>query len=228
MSTRITTFEKSLEGKVTANTKNITTFEIPPAVKRNSGRPYKSTERDMYTRTLFRIFEQNEYLAYYAKPLTKKQIQERLLKEHKTNRLLKKKMDRYLLTVGMWRQRYNDGKLFSSQPLPYLISFEYDMYGRIVVGGRSPHSYRYFMDCYNKCIIHKIADPRFIPYDTIVEMRNRQLQLIPEWLEWIVPDEVTLKMLRRETGVKELYNSVKFPPGFTREETPSNFTALEE
>jgi hypothetical protein len=228
MSTKITTFEKTLEGKVTVSTKDILTFDIPEPVKRNSGREYKSTERDMYTRTLYNLFYENEIKAYYEKPLTKKQIQQKLLDKHKRNRTIRKKLTNYLTTVGMWRKMYNEGKLYSSQPQVYLISFEYDMHGYIVIGGRHPYAYRYFMDCYNKCLIHKIADPRFIPYEDIVAIRNKQIQLDPDWLDWIVPDEVTLQRLRTETGVDELYNSVKFRKGFTREETPVNYVPIKE
>lgn len=228
MTTKITTFEKNLEGKVNVTTKDIKTFDIPEPVKRNSGREYKSTERDMYTRTLYKLFYENEIKAYYEKPLTKQQLQQKLLDQHKRNRVIRKKLTKYLVTIGMWRKMYNEGVLYASQPQVYLISFEYDMHGYIVIGGRSPYSYRYFMDCYNKCLIHKIADPRFIPYEDIVLIRNKQVQLDPDWLDWIVPDEVTLQRLRTETGVDELYNSVKFRKGFTREETPINFEPLKE
>lgn len=228
MSTKITTFEKSLDGKVTASVKDITTFDIPTPVKRNSGRIYKSTERDLHTRTLYRLFYENEIKAYYAKPLTKEQLQERLLSLHPRNRTIRNRLRKYQVTMGMWRKQYNEGILYTSQPQIYFLSFEYDKNGYIVIGGRSPYSYRYFMDCYNKCLIHKVADPRFIPYEDIVAIRNKQIQLDPDWLKWIVPDEVTLQRLRTETGVDELYNSVKFPRGFTREETPTNWTPLKE
>ncbi len=226
--TNITSFEKTLDGKLSVTTKDIVSFELPEPVKRNSGREYKKDQRELYTRTIYKLLYENELKAYIGKPLTKDEILERIIKEHKRNSNLRNKIRRHGLTIGMWRKQYNEGKLFASQPTVYLLSFEYDKLGRIVIGGRHPYSYRYFMDCYNKCLIHKVADPRFIPYEDIVEIRKKQVQLDPEWLQWVVPDDFTLKQLRTDTGVDELYNSVKFPPGFTREETPTNFTPLQE
>jgi hypothetical protein len=69
----------------------------------------------------------------------------------------------------------------------------------------------------------KVADPRFVPYDLIVEIRNRQNDNIYEWLEWVVPTDDDIKKLQTKLRVKELYNSVKFYAGFKREDTPTNF-----
>lgn len=225
--TRITSFEKSISGILKTDTKEITQFQLPTH-KEPLGRKYESTCRDMYTRTLFKLFYNNEFLAYTKKALTKKQIQEALVLEHKTNRLLKRKLDRYLLTIGMFRQRYNDNILYAAQPIIYMLSFEYDKYGYIVVGGRYPTTYRYFEDCYNKCVKLKVADPRFVPPEAIEAIRVKQIQLDPEWMKWRVPDEKTIKELRSKLKLKELYNSVRFRPGFTREETPVNFQPIDE
>jgi hypothetical protein len=119
---------------------------------------------------------------------------------------------------------YNRGVLYSSQPPTWLLSFYYTKFGYIELGGaRKKGVLAYFEDCYYYCVKLKVADPRFVPYDYIVEIRNRQNDGIREWLEWIVPTDEEIKNLARRLNVKEVYNSVSFYPGYTREETPIDF-----
>jgi hypothetical protein len=230
--TRITTFEKNVTtGAIKLNTREITTYTTPQVPSRNSGRTYGANKAkgDLYTRTLHKLFEDNEIRAYHAKPYTKQQLLDSLLAEHKTNKYLARQFARYAYTIGIFRKKYNLQTLYTSQPPVYLISFEYDSNGYIVVGGRYSGDYRYFEDCYNKCISLKIADPRFIPPDYIENIRNFQLQGHQDWLEWIVPNEENLKRLQTETKQKDgLYNTVKFRPGWRKEDTPLDFRPLED
>lgn len=227
--TRITTFEKNVQtGAIKLNVKEIQTFTTPKAPSRNTGRQYKS-KYPMYTRTLHKLFQDNEIRAYHEKPYTKQQLLDSLLKEHYSNSYLKRQFARHAYTIGIFRKKYNTGVLFSSQPPVYLISFEYDSNGYIVVGGKYSNDYRYFEDCYNKCISLKIADPRFIPPEYIENIRNFQLQGHQDWLEWIVPNEEILKQLQYETKQKDgLYNTVKFRSGWRKEDTPIDFQPLED
>lgn len=227
--TRITTFEKNVStGAIKLNVKEIKTYTTPSVPSRNTGREYKS-KYPMYTRTLHKLFQDNEIRAYHTKPYTKQQLLDSLLEEHKSNSYLKRQFARYAYTIGIFRKKYNTGTLFSSQPPVYLISFEYDSNGYVVVGGKFSGDYRYFEDCYNKCISLKIADPRFIPPEYIENIRNFQLQGHQDWLEWIVPNEEILKQLQTETKQRDgLYNTVKFRKGWRKADTPLDFQPLED
>lgn len=231
---KIKTFETILndpKSKAKVQELNINQFSPPPIqVSRNSGRTYES-DRPMYRRFIWELLEQNEFLAYQKKAKTNTELQREFLLKFPRNQKLRYRFKTYKATIGMFRKRYNNQQLFASQPPPYLLSFQYDELGFIVVGGIYQHIYMTFDDCYRRCLEFKVADPRFVPPEYIVEIRNRQIEQSMEgpptdskqlnWLDWIVPDEDTIKRLCTKLKLKQgLYNSVRFPKGCTREETP--------
>ena len=82
----------------------------------------------------------------------------------------------------------------------------------------------FFQDCYQRCLNLQIADPRFVPEEYIVALRDKQNQ--GEWLDWTVPTQTTIQRLCTRFQLDDLYNSMKFPMGWTREETPNDFEPL--
>lgn len=229
---KIKTFETTLSNPVPKfHETEIKTFDPPPPPSRNSGRAYKAKNREVYRHYFGELFENNEFLAYQRKALTNEQIQRTFLMKYKRNRTIRYRFETYRFTVGMFRNQYNKQLLYASQPAPYLLSFQYDETGYIVVGGNQANTYMSFEDCYQRCVELKVADPRFVPPELIVEIRNRQTELLTlpsneqpndgiNWLEWIAPNEDLIKRLCTKLKLKELYNSVRFPRGWTREETP--------
>jgi hypothetical protein len=77
----------------------------------------------------------------------------------------------------------------------------------------------HFIECYKRCIEYKIADPRFIEPQHITEIRNRINSGDESWLSWSVPPDDWIKAFTTRIG-REPYNSVYFPLGWTREESP--------
>lgn len=172
---------------------------------------------------MHKVLEDNEFDAYEREAKTNEVIQREFLLKYKRNSSLRYQFKTYRATVGMFRKRFNKGILYSAQPPPYLMSFSYDESGYITVGGNRANQYMMFYDCYARCINYRIADPRFVEYDLIVEIRNRQNEGVEEWLDWIVPNDDMIKRLCTKLGVNDLYNSVKFLMGWTREETPKDY-----
>lgn len=202
--------------------------KIPP---RKVGRTYQ-TEGQLVSRWVHDKLEANELLAYQKKALTNIELQRELLSRFPSNMSLRYRFKSYKATIGTYRKRFNEMKLYSAQPEPFLASFQYDEVGYIVMGGIYQTTYLMFEECYQRCVDLKIADPRFVPPEYITELRNRKIEQLTtkkytgtNWLEWIVPDEDTIKGLKIRLKLKELYNSVRFPKGCTREETPEGFEA---
>lgn len=196
--------------------KEIRAFQPPPLREKPN---FASTKP--YTRishTAFKVFYENEFAAYKGEALIRSQIQEYLQKKHPSPGI-KTKFSNYKLTVGMLRRRYNNFNLYVCQPHIALLSFEYDELGYIVAGGYKPHEYMSFDDCRKFCIKQKVADPRFMTHEEIIEIRNQQLQGNPDWLSWVVPGEEELKTFRSKANVTTIFNSVKFREGFGYQET---------
>jgi len=219
---KIRTFEQLMSGEGKFSEKELIPFVVPIAKPRNSGRTYNTKNRDVWSNDFIKLFANNEILAYQGKALTDDKIKNEILLRYKHNRILIRKMKNYSLTVGMCRIKYNNGCLRSSQEPTFLLSFRYDENGYIILGGN--HGiyrlhYMHFMDCYARCVSFRVADPRFVPYEYIVEIRNRQIQGEREWLDWVVPTDQQIKETATKCKVKELYNSVDFYQGYTREET---------
>jgi hypothetical protein len=197
-------------------------FQKPKAIPRNTGRTYETRRRTTYAPYVSDLLDRNEFLAYEKKALTNEELQRDILKKFARNTSLRYKFKRYAVTLGMFRKKYNEQKLYAAQPTPYLVSFAYDKFNRIIVGGND-RSYMTFQECYQRCLDFKIADPRFVPPELIVEIRNRQNEGIEEWLHWIVPDDKTLDNIRVLIKRDEIYNSVRFSIGWTREDTPHDY-----
>lgn len=220
---KIRTFELALNEPYAipkTEEKTINKVSAPKPIKRNTGNNYKGPNRVTVGPFIQKLLENNEYLAYEDEAKTNEQIQREILLQFKRHHSLRYQFKSYRKTIGMYRKNYNQQKLYSAQPTPYLVSFQYDEFGFIVIGGNQPRTFKSFLECYQDCVTYKIADPRFIPYELIVEIRNRQNEAIQEWLEWIVPDDNTIEAIAKRAGVKEIYNSVHFARGLTREESP--------
>jgi hypothetical protein len=219
----IKTFEQSLKGSITSKEIKLTTFVVPKPIPRNSKREYQSRNRETYAKWLYKVFYDNEVFAYQKKAKTNDQIQTRLLEENKHNSLLRKRFKQYKYTIGTFRRRYNQGVLYSAQPATFILSLQYDEHNYVVVGGNSPRTYMTFEDCYDRCMEFKVADPRFVPYEYIVAVRNKQIQNQEEWLKWVVPTDDDIKKFCTECKIKEIYNSVNFLSGWKREDTPTDY-----
>lgn len=225
---KIKTFETTLIGRPKVSEIEIKEFELPRPNSRNSGRKYESTNRRAFGPYWQKVFEQNEIAAYERKAKTNDQLRREFLAANPSDQALRFRFKISKQTIGMYRKEYNQQKLYQAQPIPFIMSYQYDESGYIVVGGRFPSTYMFFQDCYARCVHYKIADPRFVPPEYLVEIRNRQIQGDKEWLQWIVPNEKEIAHLKRFLGIKELYNSVNFAMGWTREETPIDYDPITE
>src|SRR5690606_4803084 len=85
-----------------------------------------------------------------------------------------------------------------------------------------PTTYLYFEEAYQLCNHYKIADPRFVEPDVVEEVRNRINSNDRDWLVWRVPDEKWIKTFEEKIN-RPIYNSVPFPEGWRKEDTPANF-----
>ena len=224
---------KSFEQKGSHIQKKVTK-PAPPIVvenvaeRRNSGLVYGVNNPNIWNRDLVKYFYENEFLPKKEK-MTNEVIRERLMYAHRNNRSLRKNFRMHRYSLSTLRTKYNQSKLTSSQPRLILISLTYDENGYPLVGpfnNRFMKDYIFFMEVYTRCCELKIADPRFVPYEYIVEIRNRQIQNEPEWMQWWTPTDKEIKSVADKLNISKpslVYNSVKFPHGFTREETPVDF-----
>jgi hypothetical protein len=204
----------------------------PKAESRNSKRRYNPNAKDLYWRRhLAEIYFRNEFLPRKEK-LDKKAILDNLLKKFPKNEKLKRNFQLYRYTISTFRKWYNESRLVSSQPKNILVSIDYDKNGYPLVGAfynKYVNEYIYFEEVRERCVDLKIADPRFIPYEFIVEIRNKQNDGDPEWLTWYAPTDKELKQYEPllKLPVSRFFNSVEFPEGFRHEDTPVNFVPFE-
>lgn len=218
---KIQTFEETLGGKFRTTDFENKKIIVPKPIQRNTGIKYEAEARVTYCHWLFEVFQNNEYLAYKNEAWTNDIIKRRLLLQFaKKLPSLRNRFRTYKYTIGIFRNYYNDNKLYSAQPPTLLVSFPYNDLGYIQGFGKDHYRILSFEECYRHCINLKIADPRFVQYEHIVEIRNRQVQGEKEWLAWIVPTDKQIKEVAVKAGIKEVYNSVRFPQGWTREDTP--------
>jgi len=218
---KITTFEVSLNsGKVTQKQTNITKYEPPVINKPKTGRVYNAKDRDTYGAFLEVMFYNNEIAAYSEDGAkTQEELRDIFLEQYKHNYELKRRFKRYKESIGNLRNKYNSRKLFTLQEPVYLLSFQYNSFGVIVVNGNQYYKFLSFQEAYRRCVDFKVADPRFIPPELLSKLRDRVNSADPDWLDWSVPPLKWIDQFERLIGM-EAYNSVHFPPGWTREETP--------
>lgn len=217
---KIRTFEQTHEGPRSKET-NIVKDITPKQIRRSTGREYKAVERSTYKKRLAEIFYQNE-LAENKK--TTDEIRDQLIREYRHMQRLRIRLMNHKYTIGGFRNMYNRGTLYSAQPPTFLLSWFYNRLGYIELGGaKKKGSHAFFEDCYHHCLKLKVADPRFVPHEYIVEIRNRQNDGIAEWLEWVVPTDEEIQAVTKKLRVEEIYNSVPFYPDFSREATPIDF-----
>lgn len=219
---KITSFEISLNsGKVTQQQTNITKYEPPVINKPSTGRTYIAKERDVYGHFLEEMFYNNELAAYTDEDgaKTQEELKEIFLEAYKHNYELRRRFKRYKETIGNLRYRYNKRKLYTQQKPVYLISLQYNSFGVIVVDGRQYYKFLSFQEAYRRCIDFKVADPRFVPPELLSKLRDRVNSADPEWQDWSVPPIRWIEQFERLIGM-EAYNSVHFPVGWTREDTP--------
>jgi hypothetical protein len=228
--TRITSFEKRGKNKISCVSTEIVSGSIPREVIQSKPREAHWGE-GFLSQSFYKLFFANEFLAY-NKAKTKQDLIADIRELHKNNKSLIKKFANGTYTIGTFRKRYNLRKLYKAQPPLFLISFEYNDRGLIVAGGQNHKVIVSFADCVWKCKMLKVADPRFIPHDQIVGLRNKQLQ--NEFMDWSVPNEEDIRELRlkinenleidyRIRSNEQVYNSVFFDKGSTLEDTPDDF-----
>lgn len=218
---KISSFEISLTKGITQHTDiEVTKYEPPPANK-PKGRKYTPVDRVTYGPFLEELFYNNEIAAYDREAKTNTELKTIFLIDQKNNYILKNRFKRYKETIGNLRSKYNRRMLYSQQEPVYLISNPYDTFGYIVLNGKQYYTHISFQEVYRQCLDLKIADPRFIPPDLIEKLRDRKNSEDPQWQDWSVPPAKWIKSFERTIGM-EAYNSVRFPQGYTREETPKD------
>lgn len=201
--------------------------------KRTSGIERTRNLHLAWRRGLYDIFFRNE-IAHFEEKITRRQIIDELLHKYKHLKQLRRNLTvthRYSISVE--RRRYNDNSLYASQPPTFLTSIEYNWEHYPIVGGFMNQFYKdylYWEEAYHRILEHQVADPRFVEYEAIVEIRNRQIRGEDAWLKWIVPTDKDLQTISRqlELDIPNIFNSVIFAPGFTREETPKDFIPFKD
>lgn len=211
---KIITFEESL---LKETTKEIVEY-IPPKQQTTKGRQYNARDRMNYGPYLEKMFYENELARYTKEQKTNGQLKVQFLRDHDNHYQLKKRFITYKETIGNLRNKYNTRRLYAAQEPVYLVSFQYDEYGIIVIDGKRYYEYLSFEQAYERCIQFKVADPRFIPYGLIVRIRNRINSNDPEFTQWSVPTDKWIKSFENKIGMPA-YNSVHFPAGWQREDT---------
>lgn len=200
--------------KIESVTNEINNYKPPEITQHLVGRKYNYKERVVYGDYLVDMFFKNEIC---EEPKTDQKMKFEFLSKYRSWSL-KKHFKSGMLTIGLFRTRYNKNKLFAAQEPVYLLSFCYNDDGRIVYNGAQYYQYLSFRECYQRCIEFKIADPRFITYEEIVQIRNRINSEDKEWSGWRVPTDTILTELSAKIG-RELYDSVSFLPHLTRAKT---------
>lgn len=225
---QITSYEITKGGREQTSIIQSTTFQVPTKImkRRNSGKARAA--KDSWVINLIPVFKENE-LAPQKHKKTDTEIKAWILSKYYNVKTIIKNFKLYRYTVGTFRTKYNTSQLTQHQETPILISLAYDDEGYPLVGayrGRYWPYYIHFEECYHRCAMLKIADPRFVEYEKIVEIRNRLVQQDPDWIDWIVPTDDQLKKIATSLGVRKvenIYNSVKFLNPYTREATPKDF-----
>lgn len=178
-------------------------------------RKYESKERILYSPFLENVLYENEIR---HEPKTDQDIKIEFLKKYPIYGL-KKRFKQYKESIGTIRTRYNKQDLYSAQKPVILTSFCYNDEGRIVTNAVSYYQYLSFRECHAKCIEYKIADPRFIPYEQIYDIRSRINSGDEEWLQWRVPTDKQIEEIQRIIGIDSIYDSIRFLPHLTRQAT---------
>jgi len=219
---KITSFEVELSKSlppIETNTK-VTKYKPPREVK-TKGRKYEAKDRQVYGPFLEDLFYKNELLAYEKKAKTNAQLKYEFLDKYKRNYQLRNRFKNYKETIGNLRSKYNRRTLYSQQAPVYIISLQYNEINNIVVDGNRYYQLLSFEEAYERCLEFKVADPRFVPPEYIEKIRDRQNSEDPLWRDWSVPSARWIRSFENKIGC-EAYNSVYFPVGWTREDTPND------
>lgn len=215
---KITTLEVQLNSAIPATEQQTDISKYEPPREEKKGRKYEGRDRITYGPYLEEMFFNNEIEAYLTEPKTSKELQYKFLSDHKSNYQLRQRFKNYKITMNNLRTLYNRGTLYSNQAPVYLLSFDYNDTGIIVVNAKYWYKHLTFKQAYERCIDFKVADPRFIQPDKIVMLRDRKNSGDISWSDWSVPPESFIKSIERKIGMP-LYNSIKFPNFCTKEET---------
>lgn len=220
---KISEFEIDLsKKKVTSKETQVKKLQAPEIKPKSNKRKYTSTERVLYGPSLQDIFSSNELAAYQEKAKPDAQIKYEFLKANHRNLSLKRRFKQGKVTIGTLRGLYNRHKLFSNQDTVYLVSFCYNEHGVIVENARNNYTPLYYLEVLKKCIEYKIADPRFLTPEQVATIRDRQNDEDPKWQEWSVPPQHFIDRLAQQIG-KEVFDSVYFPRGHSRIESPADW-----
>ena len=201
--------------------------------KRNSGLEVVKNVHLLWRRGLAHLFAQNE-LAPFAEKKTRNELIDELIKKYSHLKILRRHFKvTHKYSISTERRKYNFGSIYSSQPPTFLMSIEYNWEHYPIVGGWNNQFYKdylYWEEAYTRVCEFAIADPRFLEYEAIVEIRNRQIRGEEEWLKWVVPSDKDLQEISRhlQLDIPNIFNSVIFAPGFTREETPKDFIHFQD
>ena len=211
--------EVSLSSSIPAEESHTNISKYVPPTEERKGRKYEGKDRITYGPYLEQMFFDNELEYYLTQARTTRELKYRFLLDHKGNYQLKSRFKSYKYTIGTFRGKYNRRELYSDQQPVYMLSFDYNDFGYIVIDGRQYYKHLTFKQAYERCLEYKIADPRFILPDKIVMLRDRKNSADISWSDWSVPPESFIKQFQSKVGLDALYDTIKFPNFCTREET---------
>lgn len=215
---KIRSFEISLEKGIQktsqTNISKVTAKEEP-----RKKRKYTPKSRIIYGPYLEKMFYNNELARYTKTQRDDKTLRYDFLYDYRRNYDLKRRFAQYKETIGTFRTKYNKRELHSEQKPVFLLSLCYSDIGNPCPSMKEWYKNLSFEEAYRKCLDYKIGDPRFIPPELLERLRERKLNEDPDWIDWQVPTEDWLTKFEQKIGM-EPYNSVHFPPGWKREDTP--------
>jgi hypothetical protein len=203
---------------------NLSPLQISAAKPRTSGRTYTATNRPACARYIYNLLLENEYAAHsITGPKDDEQLKKQIMNRFRYDKSVIRRFMTAKVSVSHYRLLFNENVIIADQPPTPLLSFSYAYNSHPTIGGHYKNAYIAFEECVLLCLHYKKADPRYIPYEQILDIRTRQINNEKEWLDWIVPKDAYIELLKQKFGVDELYNCVQFNEGLTREETPIDF-----
>lgn len=230
---KIESFEQE-QGKAPNRTVHIDEhITLARTQKRNSGIEVVKNTHLLWRRGMAHLFEQNELASFHDKK-TRNQLIDAIVAQYSHIKPLKRHFKvTHKYSISLERRKYNFGSIYSSQPPTFLMSLEYNWEHYPIVGGWNNQFYKdyiYWEEAYTRVCEFAIADPRFLEYEAIVEIRNRQIRGEEQWLKWVVPSDKDLQEISRklQLDIPNIFNSIIFAPGFTREETPKDFIPFQD
>jgi len=90
-------------------------------------------------------------------------------------------------SIGLYRNKYREGRLFKGQLKPIMLSFRYSG-NKLVCIDRQNRKFYNHNECRELSLKYKIADPRFFTKEEIAEIKQHAMQS-GEILSWGIPSK---------------------------------------